>query len=212
MRRKPEETATPAYNERMERTAEQIAGLVDGARRGDVHATEKLVPLLYEELHRMAAALMARERHAATLQPTALVNEAYLRLVDDGTGDWQNRAHFLGAAAKAMRRVLVDHARARTRLKRGGPELERVTFSESEFQYETSPEELLALEEAMTALQAKDAEMARVVELRFFGGLSVAETAEVLGSSERTVHRQWTAARAWLHRALRPGAPSSLFP
>jgi RNA polymerase sigma factor (TIGR02999 family) len=187
----------------MQPAAEQIAGLVAGARSGDAQATEKLVPLLYDELHRMAAALMARERHAATLQPTALVNEAYLRLVDDGKGEWQNRAHFLGAAAKAMRRVLIDHARARTRLKRGGPELERVTFSDSDFQYEASPEDLLALEEALTALQAADAEMARVVELRFFGGLSVAETAEVLSSPERTVHRQWNAARAWLHRALK---------
>jgi len=182
---------------------EQISELVAQSRRGDTHATERLVPLLYDELHRMAAGLMARERHAATLQPTALVHEAYLRLVDDGKGEWQNRAHFLGAAAQAMRRVLIDHARRRTRLKRGGVELQRVTFSESDFHYETSPEDLLALEEALTALQAKDADMARVVELRFFGGLSFAECAEVLRTSERTVHRQWTAARAWLHRALR---------
>jgi RNA polymerase sigma factor (TIGR02999 family) len=181
----------------------EVAGLVEDARRGDLQATERLIPLLYDELHRMAAALMARERQAATLQPTALINEAYLRLVGDGLAAWESRAHFLGAAARAMRRVLVDHARARTRLKRGGPELERVTFSESEFRYETSPEDLLALEEALTALAAKDGGMARVVELRFFGGLSVAETAEVLGSSERTVHRQWNAARAWLHRALK---------
>ncbi len=182
---------------------EQIPELVAQARRGDGHATEKLIPLLYEELHRMAAGLMARERHAVTLQPTALIHEAYLRLLDDGKGDWQNRAHFLGAAAQAMRRVLIDHARSRTRLKRGGGELQRVSFSESDFQCETSPEELLALEEALTALQTKDAAMSRVVELRFFGGLSVAETAEVVGTSERTIHRQWTAARAWLHRALR---------
>ena len=186
----------------MTRMAEQISELVAGVRQGDAHATEKLVPLLYDELHRMAAALMARERAGATLQPTALIHEAYLRLLGDGTGEWQSRAHFLGAAAQAMRRVLIDHARNRARLKRGGPQLERVTFSDADFQYDTSPEDLLALEEALTSLQAKDSEMARVVELRFFGGLSVAETAEVLGSSERTVHRQWNAARAWLHRAL----------
>jgi RNA polymerase sigma factor (TIGR02999 family) len=189
----------------MTRMPEQISELVAGARQGDAHATEKLIPLLYDELHRMAAALMARERGAATLQPTALIHEAYLRLLDDGKGEWQSRAHFLGAAAQAMRRVLIDHARSRSRLKRGGPDLERVTFSDAEFQYDTSPEELLALEEALTALQTKDAAMARVVELRFFGGLTMAETAEVLRSSERTVHRQWNAARAWLHRALRPG-------
>jgi RNA polymerase sigma factor (TIGR02999 family) len=182
---------------------ERIPELVARARGGDGHATEQLIPLLYDELHRMAAGLMAGERHAATLQPTALVHEAYLRLLDDGNSEWQNRAHFLGAAAQAMRRVLIDHARSRARLKRGGGDLQRVTFSESDFQCETSPEELLGLEEALTALQARDAAMARVVELRFFGGLSVAETAEVLGTSERTIHRQWTAARAWLHRALR---------
>ena len=189
----------------MAQTTQEIPELVAQARRGDLHATEKLIPLLYGELHRMASGLMARERNAATLQPTALVHEAYLRLLGDGNDEWQSRAHFLAAAAQAMRRVLIDHARGRARLKRGGGELQRVSFSESDFQCETSPEDLLALEEALTSLQARDAAMARVVELRFFGGLSVAETAEVLGTSERTIHRQWTAARAWLHRALRSG-------
>lgn len=190
----------------MAETTQAIPKLVEQARRGDARATEALIPLLYDELHRMASGLMAREQNAATLQPTALVHEAYLRLLDDGTVEWQSRAHFLGAAAQAMRRVLIDHARRRTRLKRGGGDLQRVSFSESDLQRETSPEDLLALEEALTALQAQDAAMARVVELRFFGGLSVVETAEVLGTSERTIHRQWTAARAWLHRALRSGA------
>ena len=159
------------------------------------------MPLLYSELRRMAGAMMNREQQAVTLQPTALVHEAYLRLLGDGA-EWQSRAHFLGAAAQAMRRILIEHARNRSRLKRGG-DFERVTFNESDFQYETSPEELLTLEQALTELTTKDAEMARVVELRFFGGLTVEETAEVLKTSERTVHRQWNAARAWLHRALR---------
>ena len=164
-------------------------------------ATERLVPLLYDELRSIAAGLMANERRAITLQPTALVHEAYLRLLGNGRAEWQSRAHFLGAAAQAMRRILVDHARARTALKRGGP-LDRITLGDGDLTYETDPEEMLALERALTELQAKDAEMARVVELRYFGGLTVEETAEVLGSSERTIQRQWSGARAWLRRAL----------
>ena len=180
--------------------SEQIAELVSGARRGDGDATAKLVPLLYDELRHIAAALMARERAGATLQPTALVHEAYLRLLG-GSDEWQSRAHFLGAAAQAMRRILVEHARKRSRLKRGG-DRDRITLTDGHLQYEAQPEELLALEQALTRLEKRDAEMARVVELRYFGGLTVEETAEVLGTSVRTVHRQWSGARAWLHRAL----------
>jgi RNA polymerase sigma factor (TIGR02999 family) len=182
--------------------ADQIGELVAKSRQGDVRATEELVPLLYTELRRMAAGLMAGERHARTLQPTALVHEAYLRLVGDGHAEWQSRAHFLGAAARAMRRVLIEQARRRSSLKRGGGALERVSFSESDFHYESNTEELMALEDALIDLQTKDPAMARVVELRFFGGLSVAETAEVIGASDRTVERHWNAARAWLHRTL----------
>src|SRR5215213_8413014 len=114
--------ASRCYGRAMAQTTEQIPKLVAQARGGDAHATEKLIPLLYDELHRMASGLMAGERQATTLQPTALVHEAYLRLLDNGSGEWQSRAHFLGAAAQAMRRVLIDHARRRTRLKRGGAE------------------------------------------------------------------------------------------
>lgn len=184
----------------MSGATQQITELLDGARRRDADATARLVPLLYDELRRIAAALMARERNAATLQPTALVHEAYIRLLS-GTGEWQSRAHFLGAAAQAMRRILVEHARRKARLKRGGPN-EHVTLNDGDVTYETNPEELLALEQALTELQARDSGMARVVELRYFGGLTVEETAEVTGSSVRTVHRQWQGARAWLHRAL----------
>lgn len=189
-------------SELMAPRTQKIVDLVSDARRGDAQATEELVPLLYGELRRIASGLIGRERNAVTLQPTALVHEAYLRLL--GNDGWQNRAHFLGAAAQAMRRILIEHARRRSSLKRGLG-LQRVTLGDKDLRYEVPPEDLLALDQALTDLQAKDAEMARVVELRFFGGLTVTETAEVLGSSERTVHRQWTAARAWLHRALRGG-------
>ena len=184
---------------------QQITALVADARLGDAGATAKLVPLLYAELRQMAAGLMARERHAATLQPTALVHEAYLRLL--GNAEWQSRAHFLGAAAQAMRRILVEHARKRHRLKRGG-ELERVTLTDDQLQYDANPEQLLALERALVKLEARDREMARVVELRYFGGLTVEETAEVLGSSPATVKRHWAMARAWLKQALE-SAPST---
>ena len=183
---------------------QQISELVAGARHGDADATATLIPLLYDELRKIAAALMARERNAPTLQPTALVHEAYLRLLGGEEHDWQSRAHFLGAAAQAMRRILVEHARRRSRLKRGG-DRERITLSDGHLQYETQPEDLLALEQALLKLEARDRDMARVVELRYFGGLSAEETAEVLGTSVRTVHRQWSGARAWLHRALSSG-------
>jgi RNA polymerase sigma factor (TIGR02999 family) len=183
--------------------AAQITQLLEEARRGDAAATDQLVPLLYAELRRMAAGLMARER-GATLQPTALVHEAYLRLLGGG-GAWQGRAHFLGAAARAMRRILIERARGRGRLKRGGVR-ERVTLTDGARQYHPRPEDMLALDAALDELQVRDPGMARVVELRYFGGLTVPETAEVLGTSDRSVHRQWAAARAWLHRALDGGA------
>lgn len=189
----------------MTRVSRQITALVADARLGDAGATAKLVPLLYAELRHIAAALMARERHAATLQPTALVHEAYLRLLGNGHVEWQSRAHFLGAAAQAMRRILIEHARKRLRLKRGG-ERDRVTLTDGQLQYDANPEQLLELERALLKLESRDREMARVVELRYFGGLTVEETAEVLGSSVRTVHRQWAGARAWLHRELAGGS------
>ena len=188
----------------MSGVSQQITALVADARLGDAGATAKLVPLLYAELRHIAAALMARERRAATLQPTALVHEAYLRLLGNGNVEWQSRAHFLGAAAQAMRRILIEHARKRLRLKRGG-ERDRVTLTDGQLQYDANPEQLLELERALIKLESRDREMARVVELRYFGGLTVEETAAVLGSSVRTVHRQWAGARAWLHRELAGG-------
>ena len=178
-----------------------ITALLEGARGGDAAATDQLVPLLYAELRRLARAMMARERPGATLQPTALVHEAYLRLLGGGPGEWQNRSHFMAAAATAMRRILVERARRRLRRKRGG-EQKRVTLEESTLRSEVEPEEMLALDAALDELRGMDAGMARVVELRYFGGLTVEETAEALGASVRTVHRHWAAARAWLHHAL----------
>jgi RNA polymerase sigma factor (TIGR02999 family) len=181
----------------------QITALLAEARGGDASATDRLVPLLYGEMRRLARALMARERRDLTLQPTALVHEAYLRLLG-GAADWQNRAHFLGAAAQAMRRILVERARRRARVKRGAGR-ERVTLTDGAASVEARPEELLALDGALTDLRSKDAAMGRVVELRYFGGLTVEETAEALGASVRSVHRLWAAARAWLHHALEGG-------
>jgi RNA polymerase sigma factor (TIGR02999 family) len=183
----------------------EIATLVEDARRGQAGASDAMVPLLYAELRRMARGLMRRERPGGTLQTTDLLHEACLRLLG-GDAAWESRAHFMGAAAQAMRRILVERARRRLRLKRGG-ERERVTLTDGAVQVAARPEELLSLDAALRELQAHDAEMARVVELRYFGGLTVEEAAVVMGTSARSVHRQWAGARAWLHRALGAASP-----
>lgn len=195
-RARPPAVARPAAG-----ATPQITALLTRARGGDAGATDELASLLYAELRRLARSLMARERPGATLQPTALVHEAYLRLQGGGPGEWLDRAHFLGAAAVSMRRILVERARRRLRHKRGGGR-ERVTLHEETLRLDVKPAELLALDEALEALRARDRTMAKVVELRYFGGLTVEDVAGVLGTSVRTVHRQWAAARAWLHRAL----------
>jgi RNA polymerase sigma factor (TIGR02999 family) len=180
----------------------QIAALVEEARHGQAGASDAMVPLLYAELRRMARGLMRRERSGLTLQTTDLLHEACLRLLGGGAA-WESRAHFMGAAARAMRRILVERARRRLRLKRGGDH-ERVTLTDGAVQVAARPEELLALDAALRELQEHDEDMARVVELRFFGGLTAEEAALALGTSVRSVHRQWAGARAWLHRALAP--------
>ncbi|MEM8962406.1 MAG: ECF-type sigma factor [Acidobacteriota bacterium] len=162
--------------------------------------TDDLLALLYDELRRLAGSLMARERRDRTLQPTALVHEAYMRL-GGPTGRWENRRHFYGAAAIAMRRILVEQARSSSREKRGG-ERRRVTLTDGVAVWEVSYEELLALDEAIEKLAARDAQMARIVELRYLVGLTVAETAEVLEISSRSVNRSWQAARVWLYKQL----------
>ncbi len=176
---------------------------------GDEGALERLVPLVEAELRRLARGYMGRERRGHTLQVTALVNEAFLRLTDARRLRWQDRAHFLGISARLMRRVLVDHARSRGSRKRGGG-VEWVTLDEA---LVTSPEpavDVLALDRALEALAAVDVRKSRVIELRFFGGLSVEETAEVLKVSPATVRRDWSIAKFWLYRELGGGRADGL--
>jgi RNA polymerase sigma factor (TIGR02999 family) len=168
---------------------------------GDHGALERLVPLVHEELRRLARRHMAHERPGQTLQTTALVNEAYLRLVDVSRMKWQNRAHFLAMASRLMRRILVDIARAKHYQKRGGAAL-RVTFSEAMAITKDECHDLLALDDALEALAELDQRRSRVVELRYFGGLSIEETAVVLDVSAETVMRDWKLAKAWLLREL----------
>jgi len=165
------------------------------------HATERLAELLYPELHQIAARLMRRERDGHTLQPTAVVHEAFLRLVDQGTIDWQDRAHFLGIAARVMRRILVEHARRHGAAKRGGGG-DRVTLDEELLPRQDPSFGLVALDEILTRFAAIDPRGADVAELRIFGGLTVREIALQLGVSTRTVNNDWTLARAWLARQL----------
>jgi RNA polymerase sigma factor (TIGR02999 family) len=173
-------------------------------RQGLDGAEERLVRLLYDELHRMAERFLLGERAGHTLQPTALVHEAYLHLVDQRRVDWQSRKHFFAIAARAMRRVLVDHARGRLRQKRGGRR-ERVPLDDvAGLGCERLPE-LVALDDALVALAKIDRRKAAVVELRYFGGFSVEETAEILGISAPTVGRHWRLARAWLYREIGRG-------
>ena len=171
-------------------------------REGDTAALERLLPLVYDQLHRQAMRAFSRERAGHTLQPTALVNEVYLRMADQHEMKWQNRAQFFGIAAQMMRRILVSHARARHAVKRGGGET-RITLEEGVAAAPERDVDLLALDEALGRLEVIDAEKSRMVELRFFSGLSVEETAEVMGVSPRTIDRQWQTTKAWLHRELR---------
>jgi RNA polymerase sigma factor (TIGR02999 family) len=168
---------------------------------GDANAPERLMPFVYDELRRLARILLARERVGHTLQPTALVNEAYLRLVDQTRVNWQNRSHFYGIAASMMRRVLIDHARAHTTGKRGGSAI-RLSLDDVQIPIEERAAGLLALDEALARLTLMDERKSRIVELRFFGGLSDEEIAEVLGISVRTVLRDWKTAKLWLYREL----------
>jgi len=168
---------------------------------GDRQALDRMLPLVYDELHRLAAGYLARERPDHTLQPTALVHEAFLRLINQREVDWRNRAQFLGVAAGLMRRILVNHARDRAASKRGG-ERERVSLSLVEVPSGGPDVDLIALEDALERLATLDERKAKVVELRFFGGMSVEEVGEVLGVSRATVEREWSFARAWLFDAL----------
>jgi RNA polymerase sigma-70 factor (ECF subfamily) len=170
----------------------------------DDRPVDALLPIVYEELRRLAAAYLRRERPGQTLQPTALVHEAYLRLMKDRPDRWQNRAHFCAIAAHSMRQILIERARARGAQKRGGAQ-PRVTFDEGLIAADVgqSPSiDLVALDDALARLEAIDADQARLVELRFFGGLTIEETAEAMNISPATVKRHWAVARAWLAREL----------
>lgn len=179
---------------------ESITDLLLKWSGGDATALEQLMPLVYDELRRLAGRYLRRERDNHSLQPTALVNEAYLRLVDQKV-EWQSRAQFYGLAARIMRNILVDHARSRQAAKRGGEQF-RVSFDSDRQGSTDSGVKFLAVHEALERLATFDAQKAQIVELRFFGGLSIEETAEVLGIGHATVERDWKLARAWLRREL----------
>jgi len=180
--------------------------LIDWSK-GDQKALDKLMPLVYSELRRLAGNYLRRERLGHTLQPTALVNEAYLKLIDQKNAKWQNRTQFYGVAAQLMRRILVDHARQHQAAKRGGSDQQRLSITSAgqlgAKQLANEPAiDLLALHEALNELAEIDPQQSRLVELKFFGGLSIEETAEVLGVGHATVERDWKMARAWLRRKL----------
>lgn len=185
---------------------QEVTQILSAIENGDPQAAEKLLPLVYEELRKLAAHKMAQEMPGQTLQATALVHEAYLRLVGDaapkGSKEWHGRAHFFAAAAEAMRRILVEKARRKSRQKHGG-ELARVDVDLANIVYPMPAEDLLALDEALTRLAEEDPVRARLVHLRFYAGLSNEEAAAVLGISGVTAKRYWRYARAWLHRQVR---------
>ncbi len=182
--------------------ADNLTGLLTEWRQGDKTALETLTPLVYDELRRIAHRYMQGEREGHTLQTTALVNEAYLRLADQQKIEWQNRAHFFAVTAHVMRHILIDHARRRHYAKRGG-EAQPVPMEEAVVMSQPRAAELVALDEALDELAKLDPRKSRVVELRYFGGLSLEETAEVLEVSPMTVRRDWRAAKAWLYRRMK---------
>jgi len=180
----------------------QVTQLLIDWGNGDKAALDKLIPLVHNELRRLARHYMRRERAGHTLQTTALVNEAYLRLIDQRNVRWQNRAHFMAIAAQLMRRILVDQARRRQRQKRGG-DASKVTLDDALVVSQERGEDLIALDAALTELCVIDERKSKIVELRFFGGLSIEEAAEALAISAPTVQREWRLAKAWLYRQLR---------
>jgi RNA polymerase sigma factor (TIGR02999 family) len=175
-------------------------------RADDRQAADDLLPLVYNELRKLARSRLAREAPGHTLQTTALVHEAYLRLVGEVDAGWENEGHFFAAAAEAMRRILIERARRYAAMRHGGGQLRVTLTDELPVAVAQRPEQILALDEALTRLEALDAQMASVVKLRYFAGLDIEATARVLGLSARTINRQWTAARAWLARELAAGA------
>lgn len=184
-------------------TRHEVTQILQDWSGGDAQAPERLMPFVYDELRRLARSFLARERGSHTLQPTALVNEAYLRLVDQTRVNWQNRAHFYGIASRMMRRVLVDHARAHATDKRGGRAV-HLSLEDVQVPLEDRAASFLALDEALERLWRMDERKCRVVEMRFFGGLTEDEIANLLGVETRTVQRYWRNARLWLYKELSP--------
>jgi RNA polymerase sigma factor (TIGR02999 family) len=180
----------------------EITRILQAVGRGEAHASEELLPLVYQDLRRQAAAQMAREAAGQTLQPTALLHEAWLRVVGHGQRQWQNRAHFFGAAAEAMRRILIENARRKSRLKRGGDQV-RVDPENIDLVATTPDEKVLLINDALERLSAQDPEKAQVVVMKFFGGRTNQEVAECLAVTERTVERHWAYAKAWLFQNIR---------
>jgi RNA polymerase sigma-70 factor, ECF subfamily len=180
---------------------EEVSQLLLDWSNGDQAALDKVMPVVYQELHRMAHHYMRKERVGQTLQTTALVNEAYLRLADYKKMRWQSRAHFFAVAAQVMRRILVEKARSKKFAKRGGG-AHQISLDETAIVSAGRSAEVIAVDEALTDLESWDPRKGRIVELRFFGGLSIEETAEVLKVSPTTVQREWRSAKAWLHRAI----------
>jgi RNA polymerase sigma factor (TIGR02999 family) len=193
--------ATRGTNRMTTLSQQDVTELLLEWQQGDKCALDKLTPLVYEELRRIAHRYVQRERDGHTLQTTALVNEAYMRLVGGQRIEWQNRAHFFAVTAQVMRHILIDHARRRHYAKRGG-EAQQVSFDDAALMSPERAAELVALDEALSELARLDERKSRVVELRYFGGLSLEETADVLEVSVMTVRRDWRAAKAWLYRAL----------
>ena len=178
-----------------------VTRILNAIERGDAKATDELLPLVYEELRILAAQKLSHEPPGQTLQATALVNEAYLRLVGDEPRSWENRGHFFAAAAEAMRRILVENARRKKSCRRGGGN-PTVPLAGLEAPFETCPEDLLALDEALSRLAGSEPEVADLVKLRYFAGMSIEQIADMRGISDRTVYNHLAYARAWLHRAI----------
>jgi len=186
----------------VEPVSPDVTLLLKKLANGNQEASTELIPVIYQELHRLAVGHLRRERPDHTLQPTALVHEAYIKLVAQRNADWQSRVHFFAVASKLMRRILIDYARRHLRVKRGGRQA-KLSLDEVLLVSPDRPDKVLALDESLTRLEKLDARQGRIVELRYFGGLTVEEAAEILGVSPTTVRREWTSAKAWLYGELK---------